>query len=121
MLFDEINFESFPQSKEEAFVMFERQIRAAYDKASTADREWQGNQDQNGEYCGSYSPERSYITSVLAFIDEYNLDIDLPNIMGLRGYDFRDKFDGFEKTVEGIVLRFLLRRSRMDRGEIGQS
>lgn len=119
MIFDNLDLEKLPSSAEEAFVSFEKQLRASYEEYSQHEREYQGNQDQNGNYCGSYPPERSYVSSVLAFIDEYNLDVDVPDISKLRGNEFIEQFEDFKSKIGYIVLRFTLRKNRIQDGAIG--
>lgn len=119
MIFDDIEFAELPPSPEEAFVSFERQIRHAYENYARNDKQDQDNHDQNGNYIGSYAPERSYMNSILAFIDEYNLDLDIPDISGLRGYEFFEKFEEVKSKIGYSVLRFSLRKSRINEGTVG--
>ena len=119
MIFDNIDLTQLPPSGEEAFEVFEKQIRKSYEDFSSDDRRDQDNFDQNGNYCGLYGPERAYLNAILAFVDEYNLDIDVPDITALRGYEFLEKFEEVKAKIGYSVLRFALRKNRIDDGTVG--
>lgn len=116
-MFDELDFENLPDCKEEAFVKFEKNIRQVYEAQVRNDREF--HSDNTGQYFGSYSPEKSYVMGVLACIDEYGLEIDLPDIADLSGNEFEKYFGIFKSKVLYATMRFSLRKKRIDNGTIG--
>lgn len=116
-MFDELDFDSLPECKEEAFVEFEKSVRSEYENASRDDRRF--HTDQNDYYSGSYAPEKAYTMAILAYIDEYNLDVDLPDIIELSNSDFESHFGKFKSKVLYVVMRFALRKNRIENGSIG--
>jgi flagellar biosynthesis chaperone FliJ len=106
-----------PESHEEAFVFFEDQARFEYEKRVKEDRDRE--LDQNGEYVGSYEPEKEYINRIMAFIDEYRLDIDVPDISECYGHTYKAEFDRVRSKIEYITTRFSLRKIRIKQGSAG--
>lgn len=116
-MFDNLDFENLPKCKEEAFVEFEKNIRQEYEGQSRNDREFHA--DQNGNYYGSYAPEKSYVMAVLACVDEYNLDLELPDIIELSNDEFEKHFGNFKSKVLYATMRFSLRKNRIENGSVG--
>jgi|GEM_PF-1870033 len=117
MIVDSVNIVNLPLDTQEAFAKFEFQVREAYEDKSQTDR--RQNSDQNGEYFGSYEPERSYVTAILAFLDEYSLETEIQDISELDNGDFNQQFGRFKSKVEYISIRYKLRRGRVDSGGVG--
>jgi len=117
MIVDSVNIVNLPLDTQEAFAKFEFQVREAYEDKSQTDR--RQNSDQNGEYFGSYEPERSYVTAILAFLDEYSLETEIQDISELDNGDFNQQFGRFKSKVEYISIRYKLGRGRVDSGGVG--
>lgn len=117
MIFDDVNIAGLPANSQEAFAEFEAQVREAYENKSRDDRAY--NSDQHGEYLGSYAPERSYVTAILAFLDEYSLETEIEDISELNNDDFNRHFGRFKSKIEYITTRYVLRKSRIASGSIG--
>ncbi len=117
MIFDNIDLSKLPPSREEAFIIFEKQARIFYEQHSSEDRSI--HYDQDGDYNGSYEPERAYVICILAFLDEYELEIDVPDITGLNNNEFLDKFIHFKSKIDYTSQRFSLRKNRMVTGTVG--
>ena len=117
MIFDEINFDELPESKEEAFTEFVRKLSAEYNQRVRNDR--QSYSDQNGNYFGAYEPERSFVTSILAFLDEYGIQTEIEDISDLSNEEFSNHFGKFKSKVEYLTTRFKLRQGRIKSGTIG--
>ncbi len=111
------NIAELPAEKQKAFVEFEAQAQIAFKKSYDNDRS--DNSDQNGNYIGSYQPERSYVTKILAFLDEYSLETEIEDISDLQGDTFFRAFAKFISKVEYIVTRYELRSNRIESGTIG--
>ena len=119
MIFDDVDFDQLPEGSEEAFIAYEKQIRNNLNKLNIFDRGLPDNQDQNGYYSGDYTPERSYITAIMAFIDEYDLDIDFPDISSFQGYEYYNQFLKVKSKIEYVIARFSLRKNRIKTGVAG--
>ena len=117
MFFDEIDFSQLPPNREEAFTAFVASISAEYAQKVRCDRTTYA--DQNGNYEGSYEPERSFVTSILAFLDEYGIESELVDISALDNRDFSAHFGRFKSQVEYLTTRFRLRQHRVASGSIG--
>lgn len=117
MIFDDVNIAGLPANSQEAFAEFEAQVRSAYELKSRGDREH--NIDQNGNYFGSYEPERSYVTAILAFLDEYSLETEIEDISELDNDAFNQQFGRFKSKIEYITTRYVLRKNRIVSGSIG--
>ena len=57
--------ETLPSNKEEKFIFFEREKRADFEKSFRNDREYET--DQNGNYIGSYDPEKNMLFKCVRF------------------------------------------------------
>jgi hypothetical protein len=101
MFYDEVNISGLPQNSQEAFAEFETQVRTAYEQKSRNDRDH--SSDQNGDYVGSYEPERSYVTAILAFLDEYSLETEIADISDLDNDAFLREFGRFKSKIEYIT------------------
>jgi len=103
-------------SSEEKFVLFEKEQRDIYEESSRSDRQYET--DQNGYYSGSYEPEKTYVVTMCAFLDEYNLENSIVDISGLTGDGFIRKFDEFKNKMTYISTRYNLRKDKIgDRPE----
>lgn len=116
MIFDNIDLSLLPENSEEAFVEYEKMIRKNYKEISKKD---QLKTDDHGNYIGQFEPERSYMNAIIAFIDEYNLDVDVPDISELQGYDYYKEFLVSMSIIEYVVGRLSLRIKRGNTGEAG--
>lgn len=117
MIIDTVDTSNLGNSAEEAFVEFEQRLRAALEDEKRWDREQ--NQDHNGNYYGSYEPDRFYVSSILAFLDEYDLDIEINDISEAEDHDFRSCFSQFFSKINYAKTRFALRIQRIDTGSAG--
>lgn len=117
MIFDNVDISKLPANSEEAFATFEAKVREEYQKRASYDREL--NADQNGNYEGSYEPERSYVTAILAFLDEYSLETQIEDISDLGNAEFIKRFGRFKSKIEYITTRYALRKNRISAGSIG--
>jgi hypothetical protein len=117
MIFDELDFSKLPANREEAFTDFVKTISNEYTQKVRNDRSMYS--DQNGNYEGSYEPERSFVTAVLAFLDEYGIDAEIVDISELSNQDFSAHFGRFKSKVEYLTTRFKLRQYRIESGSIG--
>ena len=104
--------ETLPSNKEEKFIFFEREKRADFEKSFRNDREYET--DQNGNYIGSYDPEKKYVVQMCAFLDEFGLDDNIADISSLTGPEFNRKFDEFKNKMTYLSTRFELRKGRVD-------
>jgi len=117
MIFDNMDFSELPANREEAFANF---VTAIYDQyAQNVNNDRSAYSDQNGHYEGSYEPERSYATVILAFLDEYGIETDIEDISELSNSDFIAHFGKFKSKVEYLTTRFKLRKNRIVSGSIG--
>jgi hypothetical protein len=64
-IFDDLNFDNLPEQTDEAFIAFEKQIRAIYEEQAESDRK--SNSDINDNYVGHFTPERTYAMAIQAF------------------------------------------------------
>jgi hypothetical protein len=117
MIFDELDFSKLPASREEAFTEFVKELSAEYSQRVKSDR--QTYSDQNGHYEGSYEPERSFVTAILAFLDEYGIESDISDISELSHQEFSANFGIFKSRVDYLTTRFKLRQHRITSGSIG--
>lgn len=117
MVFDDFDLAGLPENSEEAFSEFEKGVRERFEEKSTTDR--RQNSDHNGEYFGSYEPERSYVTAVLAFLDEYSLQTEIVDISELGNEEFNKEFGRFKSKIEYVTTRYALRKHRIQAGTIG--
>lgn len=77
------------------------------------------NVDQNGNYIGSFEPEREYVTVILAFLHKYEIETDLEDISDLDDSEFYFYFKNFKTKVRYISMRYHLRKNRIASGGIG--
>lgn len=117
MIFDDLDFYDLPENKDSAFIYFVAEINKKYDQIIRDDRDTY--RDQNGNYEGSYNPERSFVTLVLAFLDEYGIESNIHDISDLADQEFFAQFGQFKSKVEYLTTRFKLRQSRIQSGGIG--
>lgn len=117
MISDELDFSNLPPNREEAFTSFVRAISEEFNRRVQDDR--QRYSDQNGNYEGSYEPERSFVTAVLAFLDEYGIEADISDISDVSNLDFSNHFGIFKSKVDYMTTRFRLRQGRVASGSIG--
>ncbi len=61
MFIDDIDIEDLSDSPEEAFIAFEQKLRSALEVEKQKD--YNMNTDHNGNYHGSFTPERYYVSS----------------------------------------------------------
>ena len=117
MIFDEIDFSNLPENREEAFTDFVKNISVEFSRKLEDDRRTYS--DQDGSYGGSYEPERSFVTAILAFLDEYGIDAEISDISELSNQEFANHFGKFKSKVEYLTTRFKLRQGRIKNGSIG--
>ena len=115
----DFDFSTLPASNEEAFIEYEAWARRQYESDMSNDRNAAINNDQYGNYIGSYQPERHYVQSILAFIDECGLTLEVSDISEYRGGDFEQAFSDFQSKVHYMRQRFLIRKGRIDTGNAG--
>ena len=117
MIFEELDFSSLPADREAAFTRFVKAINEEYNQRVQNDRRTYS--DQNGDYQGSYEPERSFVMAILAFLDEYGIESSIVDISELSNQDFASHFGTFKSKVEYLTTRFKLRQNRILSGSIG--
>ncbi len=117
MIFDEIDFSGLPKKREEAFTAFVAGISREYNDKVQVDRRTYS--DRDGNYEGSYEPERSFVTAILAFLDEYGIEADVLDISELSNDEFAGHFGRFKSKVEYLTTRFKLRQHRVESDTIG--
>ena len=108
----EIDLSNLPASSQEAFTVFEAAVRAEYETLARNDRDH--NVDQNGNYEGTYAPERAYVTAIIAFLDEYSLEVDIEDISAISDSEFELAFRKFRSQVMYVATRYKLRKNRID-------
>ncbi len=116
MIIDSIELPDLSEGAEAAFLHFESRLREALTDAQRIDR--RDVSDQNGNYVGSYLPER-YYGSILAFLDEFGLEIDVDDISDLPSSEFIESFSKFFNKVNYTRTRFALRKQRFQQGVAG--
>ena len=118
MIIDNINLLDLPKAKEDAFVAFDKRLRKELISARQADRS--EHTDGNGDYLGNYAPERYYVSSILAFMDEFEFDEDaLVDISGLPSTDFLEEFQKFFTQINYLASRYALRKVKYEGGGVG--
>lgn len=117
MIIDTVDVDDLSLNREEAFIAFEERLRVALTASQAEDR--RNNSDSTGYYTGSYSPERYYVSSVLAFLDEYELELEVRDITYLADEEFRSAFADFFNRVNYVRTRFKLRKARLVTGQAG--
>jgi hypothetical protein len=117
MIIDTVDLDNLGDSAEEAFVTFDERLRSVLKIAQNEDRNV--HSDRDGNYFGSYGPERHYVTSILAFMDEYNLDLEIADISALPDNAFSKAFNEFFNRINYARTRFKLRKNRVDTGQAG--
>lgn len=113
----QLRLDDLSESSEEAFALYEQRAREAYEEQILNDRKY--HSDLNGNYEGSFAPERSYVTAILAFLDEYSIEANIEDISELDNEDFYKGFGKFKSKVEYISNRFNLRKNRLGNGSLG--
>lgn len=117
MFIDGIDVGNLSDDPEEAFISFELKLRDALEGETQKDRVMYS--DNNGNYYGSYTPERYYVSSVIAFLDEYNLNIDVYDISELSNENFLQNFGQFFTKINYAKTRLSLRKKRINSGIAG--
>lgn len=117
MIIDSINMDGLGDNVEESFIAFEERLREALSVAQ--ERDWKMNTDMNKNYVGTHAPQKYYVSSILAFLDEYDFDIDVVDISELTGHSFLESFDKFSNQINRARTRFKLRKARIDSGQAG--
>ncbi|MEO1495262.1 MAG: hypothetical protein AAFV19_24225 [Pseudomonadota bacterium] len=115
MIFD-IDLSIIPANSQQAFIACEAKVRAEYERWARDDSD---NVDQNGNYVGSFEPERTYVTAIVAFLDEYSLEVDVEDTSGVADSEFEHHFRKFKSKILYITTRYSLRMNRIDSGAIG--
>jgi len=113
----ELKVDDLSDSSEEAFALYEQRARTAFQDQIQNDRQY--HSDHDGNYEGSYAPERSYVTAILAFLDEYSIESNIEDISELENDEFYKEFGRFKSKVEYISTRFSLRKNRLEKGSLG--
>lgn len=112
-----LQLDDLSEGSEEAFALFEQRAREKYEEQIHNDRKY--HSDHNGNYEGSFLPERSYVTTILAFLDEYSIESNIEDISELDNAEFYREFGRFKSKVEYISTRFNLRKNRLENGTLG--
>jgi hypothetical protein len=87
MIIDPIKIDDLSENFEDAFIVFEERLRAVLMAERDEDR--RAYRDGDGYYKGSYSPERYYVSSILAFLED--------NTAARSLYDRIARFNGFTR------------------------
>ena len=113
----QLRLDDLSESSEEAFTLYEQRAREAYEEQIQNDRQY--HSDHNSNYEGSFAPERSYVTAILAFLDEYSIVSNIEDISELDNKEFYKEFELFKSKAEYMSTRFSLRKNRLDKGSLG--
>lgn len=117
MIIDSINLNDLPDESEEAFVAFEERLRDILKIEEDQDQKMY--RDENGYYAGSYYPQRYYVSSIIAFLDEYNIDMDIEDISSKDNPEFLTYYTEFFNRINYARTRFKLRKKRTLSGQAG--
>jgi len=118
MIIDDIDISNLGDNAEEAFITFEKRLRDVL--LPEQEKDMQQN-TYNGDYHGSYAPQRHYVSSVIAFLDEYELEIgeDIIDISKSDNNDFSKAFSDFFGSINYARTRFKLRKEKIATGQVG--
>lgn len=118
MIFESVIIDDLPEDPQEAFMIYETRIRAALMDARKIDQKFV---DRDGDYNGNYEPERHYVSSIMAFIDECELDLhsDIYDISSATRHDFEIQFGDFYNKINYALKRLAIRKARGQGGLIG--
>lgn len=117
MIIDSIEIPDLSKGSEAAFLNFESRLREALTVAQRRDRDEES--DQNGVYVGNYLPQRYYVSSILAFLDEFGLEIDVADISDLPANEFYGHFSQFYTKINYARTRMALRSQRFEQDVAG--
>ena len=120
MEYAEMGLTNLPTVREEAFIYIEERIRAKFRQDSQNDRETYV--DQEGRYDGHFEPERTYVSNILAILDEFGIEIGVPDITDFSIGDhiqFEKEFISFVQRINYAITRFKVRNARMEDGSAG--
>ena len=120
MEFDQIDYSNMPTERDSAFIHIESQLRRAYEEESKLDRDKYMNQD--GDYVGECEPARTYVSGVLALLDELSIHMDVADISNYswdNSSEFNKEFSCFRQQIGRTIFRFKMRNARMDSGIAG--
>lgn len=111
MIIDAVDMNDLGDTPEEAFLIFEGRLRESLIAAQRQDRN--DFSDMNGNYNGSHAPERYYVSSMIAFLDEYELEeINVSDISDVIDIQFQSHFTSFFNKINYFRTRFSLKKSR---------
>ncbi len=117
------DLDNMPSDREGAFMYLEQLSKEEYELRARNDKDHNTNED--GRYFGSFEPEWTYVSDILACLDELILEIDVPDITDIfkndwdKDQDIMKEFNFFRQRVNYIVSRFRIRRARMYNGSAG--
>ena len=120
MEYAEMGLTNLPTVREEAFIYIEERIRAKFRQDSRNDRETYV--DQDGRYDGHFEPDRTYVSNILAILDEFGIEIGVPDITDFSIDDhiqFEKEFMSFVQRINYAITRFKVRNARMEDGSAG--
>lgn len=107
MIIDDVDIDNLPDAPEEAFLAFESQLRQGFNNVRNYDREH--STDHNGNYYGNYEPERQYVSSLIAFIHEMELDIIFSSDPPENDSEFITYFASFFSDINYARTRLKMR------------
>ncbi len=105
------NIEALNTTDEQAFVDFEAKQQQYFNEKQEIDRR-QFTDLEFDHYRGNYDPERFYVSSIIAFIDEYELDLPIDDISDFSNEVFPSEFRKFLNQIHYFSTRFQLRQQR---------
>jgi hypothetical protein len=109
MIIDTVETSDLSDNPEEAFVLFEERLRKSLEMEQQQDRNLHTYGD--GYYSGSFGPERYYVSSILAFLDERDLEIEVSDITTVPDEHFLREFNRFFTQINYVRTRFKLRKT----------
>ncbi|MEC9291309.1 MAG: hypothetical protein VX730_02805 [Pseudomonadota bacterium] len=110
MIGESFDLSKLPDNLEEAFCMYQKAMRKEMlDRLDSVQIPWERT---SVDYSNGYVHEKQYVAAILAFVDEYGMDLDLPNILNEYGDNFEVSFGEFESKINYLVTRFGLRVKR---------
>ena len=98
-----VSIANLSENKNMAFLEFLERMKEAYNEIYEKDRAV--HVDQNGYYIGDNDAERWWLASIEAFIEEYELDIDISNIKQASDTGFSREFRDFQNMINKLAVR----------------
>ena len=113
MIIEDIDISSLPPDPESAFINYVYLLRRRLEIARQDDAKKHHGLD--GEYLGNYAPDRFFVSSIMAFLDEYRIEeVELEDISELDNDALQARLPSFETRINYILSRYRIRINRSD-------